>query len=76
MRHRAAQRSLCDRENKTMIETIYSGWPGMRIGAELGIEMDPTNRYFGWLFAKHPDGQWVTVADLKPNAARICANRA
>ena len=25
------------------------------------IEMDPENRAYGWVYYKHPDGQWVTL---------------
>lgn len=33
----------------------------------LGICVDPDySSYQGWLVYKHPDGQWVTLADLKP----------
>ena len=59
-----------------MIETIYTGWPTLKLAPDLGIETDRANEDFGWLFAKHPDGQWVTLYDLKPMAARICADRA
>lgn len=57
-------------------EVIYKGWPGMQIAPEMSVDMAPDSRTFGWLMARHPDGQWVTLADLKPLAARICADRA
>jgi len=25
------------------------------------IEVDPKSDYFGWVFYRHPDGQWVTL---------------
>jgi len=48
------------------MKTIYTGWPSLKLAPDLAIEEDQRSRYYGWLFAKHPDGQWVTLADLKP----------
>ncbi len=31
----------------------------------LGIQTDRDSQFYGWLCVKHPDGQWVTLADLK-----------
>ena len=53
------------------ITTIYIGWPELKVAPELGVELNPNSQHFGWLFAKHPDGQFVTVADLKPIVRRI-----
>lgn len=50
------------------MKTIYTGWPGLKLAPDLAIEEDQRDRFYGWLFAKHPDGQWVTLADLKPQA--------
>lgn len=38
------------------------------------IELDATSRYFGWVFYRHPDGQWVTLR--KATDAEIVAARA
>lgn len=27
-------------------------------------------RYAGWLFAKHPDGQWVTIGKVPEHGSR------
>lgn len=59
-----------------MNEVIYTGWPTLKLAPDLSVDMDRQSRSFGWLMVKHPDGQWVTLADLKPLAARICADRA
>lgn len=48
------------------MQVIYTGWPSLKLAPDLAICIDHQNRQFGWLFAKHPDGQWVTLADLKP----------
>ena len=48
------------------MRTIYTGWPDAKIAPELAVQDDSSSRFFGWLMAKHPDGQWVSVADLKP----------
>lgn len=56
-----------------MNEVIYTGWADMKLAPDLSIDMDRQSRTFGWLLAKHPGGQWVTLADLKPFAARIQA---
>lgn len=53
------------------MKTIYTGWPGLRIAPALAVQTDRESPQFGWLFAKHPDGQWVTVADLKPLVPEI-----
>lgn len=29
--------------------------------------------YAGWLLSRHPDGQWVTILNLRPALASICA---
>lgn len=41
---------------------------------DLAVDVDKDSRYFGWLFFKHPDGQWVTVADIKAVAEQLNAN--
>ena len=48
------------------MRTIYTGWPTLKLAPDLAVEDDPNSRYYGWLFAKHPDGQWVSLADMKP----------
>lgn len=30
-------------------------------GEPRAIELDPVNRAYGWVYYKHPDGQWVTL---------------
>lgn len=30
-------------------------------GERRGIEMDPANRAYGWVYYKHADGHWVTL---------------
>lgn len=32
-----------------------------QFGEPRAIEMDPANRAYGWVYYKHPDGQWVTL---------------
>ena len=57
-------------------QVIYKGWPNFRVAPDLSVDMDAESVTFGWLLALHPDGvNWVTVADLKPIAARICGDR-
>lgn len=29
-------------------------------GEKRGVCINPHNRFYGWVFKKHPDGQWVT----------------
>lgn len=53
-----------------MIQVIYTGWDTLRVAPELGVEMDSTNKFYGWLLAKVGDN-WVTVADLSPIAASL-----
>mgnify|MGYP001577524619 CR=1 FL=1 len=52
------------------MKVIYTGWPSLKLTPDLAVEDDERSRHYGWLFAKHPDGQWVTLADLKPLAIR------
>jgi len=47
------------------LKTIYIGLPGLKLAPDLAVDDDPKSRTHGWLFAKHPGGQWVTLADLK-----------
>lgn len=30
-------------------------------GEPRAVEIDPASRFYGWVFYKHPDGQWVTL---------------
>lgn len=30
-------------------------------GEPRAVEVSPSSRYYGWVFYKHPDGQWVTL---------------
>jgi len=32
---------------------------------DLAIDFTLSSDYYGWLYFKHPDGQWVTLADLR-----------
>jgi hypothetical protein len=43
------------------MKIIYSG----ALAPILALEENPTSRYYGWLFVRHSDGNWVTLADLK-----------
>lgn len=49
------------------IKTIYNGG----FIPDLGIRFEPGHQQHGWLFFVHPDGQWVTLADLKQYAAEL-----
>ena len=42
------------------IVTIYQGG----YVADLGVVVNPKASFFGWLMFKHPDGQWVSLANL------------
>lgn len=35
-----------------------------QLSAEIAICCNPNGRFHGWLFRKHPDGQWVSVRKL------------
>ncbi len=45
------------------VKVIYSGG----YIPDLGV-ITETKSYKGWLVYRHPDGQWVTLTDLKPFA--------
>lgn len=32
---------------------------------DLGIEDNKDRDHYGWLCYRHPDGQWVTLVDMK-----------
>lgn len=34
--------------------------------ADLAVLVDPGDRFHMWLFGRHPDGQWVSLASLAP----------
>lgn len=34
------------------------------LGDGFAIAFNPQGRFHGWLFKKHPDGQWVSVRKL------------
>ncbi len=50
------------------VKVIYSG----RYIPDLGIVLGPENYtgFIGWLVYKHPDGQWVTLVDLKEHGLK------
>jgi hypothetical protein len=35
-------------------------------GEARAIELDPANRAYGWVYYKHPGGQWVTLRKATP----------
>lgn len=35
-----------------------------RIDDNMAVNSNPGGRFHGWLFRKHPDGQWVSVRKL------------
>lgn len=35
------------------------------IGNDQAVCCNPGGRFHGWLFRRHPDGQWVSVRKLK-----------
>lgn len=39
-----------------------------QIDDSTAINCNPQGRFHGWLFRKHPDGQWVSVRKLEPVA--------
>lgn len=41
----------------------------LQINPERAADLRKDSRYFGWLFYRHPDGQWVTLRKL--SAAEI-----
>ena len=43
------------------VQELYHG---MMLNNAIGIGIDKGYTGFGWLMAKHPDGQWVTIAKL------------
>lgn len=46
------------------MKTIYTGWETLKLAPDLAIDDDLNSKYYGWLFAKAPDGQWVTLANV------------
>lgn len=43
---------------------IVEGWN--EHGEPRAVETDPENRAYGWVYYKHPDGQWVTLRKATP----------
>lgn len=59
-------------ENIHQPKEIYNG--AFTSGALGFIPHNSTSRYAGWIFWKHPDGQWVTIAKIPetlPTNARV-----
>ncbi len=46
-------------ERQPVVKTIYQG----EYTSDLGIVLE--GDLLGWLVYRHPDGQWVTLADLR-----------
>ncbi|MEJ0092775.1 MAG: hypothetical protein WDN46_10080 [Methylocella sp.] len=36
-----------------------------KISPDLAVNCAPSGKFHGWLFRKHPDGQWVSVQELE-----------
>ena len=36
-------------------------------GQKRAVETDKADRFYGWVFYKHPDGQWVTLRKATPD---------
>lgn len=36
------------------------------LGNDTAVSFNPDGRFHGWLFRKHPDGQYVSVRKLEP----------
>lgn len=39
-----------------------------QIDEQTAINCNPGGRFHGWLFRRHPDGQWISVRKLEPIA--------
>ena len=39
----------------------------LQINPERAAELRRKSQFFGWLFWRHPDGQWVTLRKLDPS---------
>lgn len=36
----------------------------LQVGPDYAVDLRPNSRSYGWLFSKHPDGQFVTCEHL------------
>ena len=38
----------------------------LQVNPDCAAQLDPKHDMYGWLYTKHPDGQWVTFRKLHP----------
>lgn len=50
-----------------MIEPI----PIQRTNGQLAFMADPKSHWFGWIFYKHPDGQWVSLQNMNMERLKL-----
>jgi hypothetical protein len=41
---------------------------------DLAVQDDVQDGYYGWLFYRHPGGQWVSLVDIKKECEFLPAN--
>jgi septal ring factor EnvC (AmiA/AmiB activator) len=52
-----------NRRRESMSERIKEIYKGMMLNNAIGICLDGSS-WHGWIFAKHPDGQWVSLCKI------------
>lgn len=43
-------------------------------GLPHAVEIDPTHKFYGWIFYQHPDGQWVSVGKAPAEEMQFAIN--
>lgn len=55
---------------------LPNGLTLLQINPDCAVQLDPSARDFGWLYAKGADGQWVTQRKLSPEEVETAQDQA
>jgi len=55
---------------------LPNGLTLLQVNPDCAAQLDPTHPAFGWLYTKHPDGQWVTLRKLPPQEIEVAQDQA
>lgn len=55
---------------------LPNGLTLLQVNPDCAAQLDSNAKDFGWLYTKHPDGQWVTHRKLEPAEIEIAQDQA
>ncbi len=46
------------------LNLLSNGLTLLQVNPDCAAQLDPSERDYGWLYTRHPDGHWVTLRKL------------